>query len=91
MQTCTIMKNKQLMSLTIFDVDLLCLYGIHRTKRDTTCFSRDNDATITRRNGAHSDCFGIDVGDLMLPTGQWLPLQSLLAALETIKLGLVQI
>ena len=25
--------NKQLTSFTIFDVDVLCLYGIHRTKR----------------------------------------------------------
>ena len=33
LQKCTIMNDKQLTSFTIFDVDVLCLYGIHRTKR----------------------------------------------------------
>ena len=33
MQKCTIMNKMQLTSFRLFSVDLLCLYGIYRTKR----------------------------------------------------------
>ena len=56
------MNNEQLTSFTIFDVDRLCLYGIHRTKRRHDMLFKQQSRHNYHRNGAPSVCFGIDVG-----------------------------
>ena len=46
-QNCTIMNDKQLMSFTIFDVDVFVYTVFIEPKDDTACFSSNNDTTIT--------------------------------------------